>query len=190
MVHASHVLKYNMVHLHQLTPIGKVTKPHGIAGRIEVVYPDAVYTDLVFEHIFILHDGLPVPYTIEERIAKNHTADLIKLYDVESDSQALHLKDSEVYVDKTCLEALSPEDETFTLASLIGYTVYEAREGQIGTIRAIDTSSANTLLLLEHPDGFEFAIPYHEDLVKGVVIEERVLVLTLPEGLLDVLLDE
>lgn len=179
-----------MLDISQLTPIGKISKSHGLIGKLELVYPDAVYADLEFDHLFIMHDGLPVPYTIEERSSKNHTADLIKFYDVDSDDAALLLKDCEVYVDKGSLANLSADDNTFSLASLIGYTIYDSREGEIGNISAIDTSSANTLLQVEHPDGFVFAVPFHMDLVKGISPDERALVLTLPEGLLDVLLDE
>lgn len=173
----------------ELVPIGKIVKPHGIGGRLEMVYPDAVYADLSFEHIFVLHDGLPVPYTIEARTAKNHTADLLKLYDINDETEALRLKDCQVFVSKSCLNNQAVDGEEFTIASLIGYAVYERQEGLIGKVRAVDTSSANTLLLLEHPDGFEFSVPFHDDLVKGIVAEERALIMALPEGLLDVLLD-
>lgn len=179
-----------MFNFNQLVPIGKITKPHGIEGRLEIVYPDAVYADLLFEHIFVMHEGLPVPYMVKERTSKNHTADLLKLYEIESDFDALRLKDCEVFVEKSCLEAQSFQEGGFTLASLIGYTVYESKEGLIGHVLAIDTSSANTLLLLEHPDGFQFSVPFHDDLVQGIVPEVHEIILTLPEGLLEVLLDE
>lgn len=55
----------------------------------------------------------------------------------------------------------------------------------IGTVKSVDYSTVNTLFNVETPDGKEIMIPASEDFIIDVDTERHIIVVDLPEGLLD-----
>ena len=77
------------------------------------------------------------------------------------------------------------EDGNFTWNFFIGFEVDDEKYGTIGTIVDVDTTTINTLLVIEGLEEEEILIPAQESFIVGVDTDERVLVVNLPEGLLD-----
>lgn len=67
-------------------------------------------------------------------------------------------------------------DEQEQPDEFIGFTVIDTEQGLLGTVAALDTSTANTLVELD--DGR--LLPLHENFVESVDDEARILTLTLP----------
>ena len=55
----------------------------------------------------------------------------------------------------------------------------------IGTITDIDDKTDNWLFIVERTDGSEVMIPAHEEFITEIQQEERIMVMDLPLGLLD-----
>ena len=55
----------------------------------------------------------------------------------------------------------------------------------IGTVKSVDYATVNTLFNVETPDGKEIMIPASEDFIIDVDTERHIIVVDLPEGLLD-----
>ena len=55
----------------------------------------------------------------------------------------------------------------------------------IGTVKSVDYSTVNTLFNVETPDGKEIMIPASEDFIIDVDTERHIILVDLPEGLLD-----
>lgn len=68
------------------------------------------------------------------------------------------------------------DEQGQTEDDLVGFTVIDTEQGTLGTIAAVDTSTANTLI--ELADGR--LLPLHEDFVEAIDDEAGVLTLTLP----------
>ena len=66
---------------------------------------------------------------------------------------------------------------------LTGFTVSDSRVGLLGTVSEVDDSSANTLLIVSPAEGEEIILPVHPDLVEDIDLNDRTLMLNLPEGL-------
>lgn len=69
---------------------------------------------------------------------------------------------------------LSDEEEQTN--DLVGFTLIDTDQGPLGTIAAIDTSTANTLVELDNGQ----LLPLHEDFVVAINDDNRTLTLTLP----------
>jgi 16S rRNA processing protein RimM len=77
---------------------------------------------------------------------------------------------------------LADEDDTPTLASLVGFDLVEASNNKkVGTIASIDDSTANILFELE--DGR--LIPATDDLITDINTKDRTIKMEIPEGLLE-----
>jgi|GEM_PF-826734 len=88
-------------------------------------------------------------------------------------------------VGRTCLassELLAGYDVRDAPVLGIGCAVVDAREGLIGFVEAVSSSSAQDLLVVVDDEGRETLVPLVDDIVSGIDDEGRILV-TLPAGL-------
>lgn len=73
-----------------------------------------------------------------------------------------------------------------TWAEIAGFTLIDENSGQtVGTIRSVDSSTANLLFEVDSPEGEDMLIPANEDLIDSFDVERREVRMRLPEGLLD-----
>jgi len=165
--------------------IGKVGKTHGLQGEVEVLFTDDVFDRGYAEYLVLSMDGIFVPYFWEEYRFKNDEIAIFKFQDIDSAAAARHLVGHEVYYPF----AFVPTDEDAarlrSFKAFTGFTVADERGHLLGSIAAVDDSSANVLLTLLTPDGRETLVPLHKDLVTSCDIAKRSLCLRLPKGLLN-----
>ena len=106
--------------------------------------------------IFVLRDGLFVPFRAE---------------------QAVDLLGEEVFVLRTDVQ--QDGEEVFTWQDLVGCEVIDVEDGSLGTIDYVDESTLNTLATLN--DGR--LIPLHEDFIVKIDTKQRILRVNLPFSL-------
>lgn len=71
------------------------------------------------------------------------------------------------------------ENDDLTWDDLIGFTVINRGEGEIGNVERIDEQTINTLLYLSSGR----IVPAHEDLILSLDMDNRQLIMDLPLGL-------
>ena len=127
------------------------------------------------DHLFLLVEGLPVPFTIEEYRFRSDETCLLKLQDVDSQEQARQLTGCQVLYPRS-----ENDDDTLTWDELVGYTLIDSTTQQpIGHIATVDQQTINTLFVLD--DGR--LVPAADDWVTDIDREARTISMTLPEGL-------
>ncbi len=184
--------------------IGRFTRTHGIHGEIEVHFTDDVFDRGEADYVFLKIDGLYVPFFLEDYRFKGSESALFTLDGIDSDTAARELVGHTVYYP---LDARPAEDED-TISSLRACTGFrlliierqalaETAEGgdetsedgvptlELGTVKHVETTTANTLLTVEVEDGEDVLLPLHDDFVVDYDLRERYLVLDVPEGLID-----
>ena len=174
-----------MIRQEDVYKIGRLGKPHGVKGEITFQFQDDVFDRVDADYLIIEVDGILVPFFIEEYRFRSDEVALLKLEDIDTQEAARQLTKSDVYFERR----LSDEDEDrdsslFTLHSsfLIGFCLVNDADGkEIGTISAIDDTTANVLFELE--DGK--LIPVAEEFIKTIDSDKREIRVTLPEGLLE-----
>ena len=173
-----------MIKKEEVYKIGMFNKPHGIHGELSFTFTDDVFDRVECDYLICLLDGIFVPFFIESYRFRSDSSALVKLDGIDSSEKARMFTNVDVYFPVKYAEP-EVEDGNFTWNFFIGFEVDDEKYGTIGTIVDVDTSTINTLLVIEGLEEEEILIPAQESFIVGVDTDERVLVVNLPEGLLD-----
>ena len=153
--------------------VAKVIKSFGTDGGL-LLSSDVDLESLDFkEPVFIVFDGLQVPFFILDYQAKGARA-MVHLNDV------CNLEDAEELVGRTIYADVEVEDDGEV--DFTGWAILD-RGRKIGTCTGLEPIPGNPCLYVKLADGSEPLIPLHEDFVVSVDEATRTLSLNLPEGL-------
>ena len=172
-----------MIKKEEVFKIGQFGKPHGIKGEIAWVTNSDVLDNSEDPYIICEIDGILVPFFIEEYRYKTDTVILVKLKNVDDEKAAREFSNREVFYS---LDEVDEEDLVgeMTWDSFIGYQVIDEVQGKIGEITDVDESTINVLLQIDR-EGEEVLLPAVEELILSADHENKRLIVSLPEGLLD-----
>lgn len=178
-----------MIKPQQVYPIGRIGKPHGVKGEMNFMFDDDVFDTTDSDYIIIETEGILVPFFFEEYRFRNDNTAIIKLEGIDTQEQAREFTNCVVYFERS--KAENAEDETSSLLSpqknrqIVGFTIVDAQTGKsIGTIKDIDDSTINLLLIIEDEDRQQMLIPANEDLIEGIDLQRQTITMRLPDGLL------
>ena len=184
----------------ELKEIGKLQRPHGINGEINVQSRlDA--DELASLRCVVLEiDGIFVPFFISASRPKSSQTSLLSIDGISSEAEAAKLCPAPLYAlrdDIRRLEATDSEseedsedeeddEEGFYAEDLIGYTV-ESDDGLLrGEIVDLDDSTDNYLFIVRDQDGRRLMLPVADgSMIEEVDTQRHHILLSLPEGLLD-----
>jgi 16S rRNA processing protein RimM len=171
-----------MIRKEELFQIGQFAKPHGIKGEIALVTTYDVFDDVEEPYLVCEMDGILVPFYIENCRPKGNSVILVKLENINDEASIRAFANKAVYYPLTALKEDS--DEEFTWTHFIGYTLEGEEQGRIGVVTDVDDSTLNILFSVESY-GKELLIPVAERLICSIDQENRILTVSLPEGILD-----
>lgn len=172
-----------MIRKEDVFKIGRFAKPHGIKGEIALVTNCDVFDESDDPYVVCEMDGILVPFFIEEYRYKTDTVMLLKLKNIDDEKAARELSNREVFYP---LDEMDGDDLVgeMTWDNFIGYAVMDERHGRIGVITDVDESTLNVLLQIDR-DGEELLLPAAEELILSADHENKMLVVSVPDGLLD-----
>jgi 16S rRNA processing protein RimM len=172
----------------QCFQLGYVAKVHGLRGEVNVMldvdYPED-YEDL--KHLFLERKGRLIPYFLEHFVLQPGNKALAKFEDLNTIDQVQELVGSEVYLPLTELQEL--DEDQYYYHELIGFEVYDETSGLIGPIQIIYDLETQDLLGVIH-QGKEVLIPIQDGIITKVDKAAKKVFCQLPEGLLDIYLED
>lgn len=168
--------------------LGKITKTHGLKGELaiwlDVDYPED-YEEL--DSVLLEVKGQLVPHFVEEiQIRPNKS--IIKFEDIDTIEEAQKLVNCDIYLPDDNLPELEDDDQ-FYYHEIIDFDVIDEEKGKLGKVMAVYTSERQDLIAMQY-EGKEILIPIDDDIVKTVNREKKELYTHLPNGLLEVYLEE
>ena len=170
--------------------LGYVTKAHGLHGEVriflDVDFPE-VYNNL--ESVLVAYKNAPqtlVPFFIDTLRLSGNTA-LVHFEDVDTIDQAEDLREAQLYLPLETLPKLQPGQ--FYYHEVIGYTIVDQKAGTLGTIREIHALAGQDIIAMDY-QGKEVLIPVNDDIVGTADHTQQLLHVSLPEGLLDIYLED
>lgn len=166
---------------------GYVTKVHGYQGEVAVmldVDDPAEYEEL--DSFFILIKGSLVPYFVDNLRLQGSKA-VVKLEEVDSLEAAQALVGGILYLPLDSLPDL--EESQFYYHDIIGYQVVDASLGALGEVNTVYEFPHQDLIAMTY-QGKEVLIPVSDEIVLKADHDRSQLQVNLPEGLLDIYLDE
>lgn len=175
-----------MIAFEEIFKIGYISKKRGLRGEVEMIFTDDAFDTGDSEYLVLDMDGIPVPFFWEEYRFKRDDTVILKIEDIDDEDAAGRLVGKSVYYPKALVAASSDEEEAVlsSYKALTGYEVTDSEGQPLGTIIAVDDSSANVLLAIERPDGEELIVPYHDDFLLHFSARERRMALDIPHGIL------
>jgi len=172
-----------MINSHELIQIGQFRKPHGIKGEITFLFTNNSFTTSECPFLICEMDGIFVPFRIDNyRFISNSTA-YIQLKNMNSDQKVRILSHKEVFFPKKYIKE-DIENDSFTWDYCIGFTLTDERLGIIGRIVDIDSTTINTLFIVEK-NNEEILIPAVEEFIIRIDENQKELLVALPKGLVE-----
>lgn len=163
--------------------VGEFRKTHGLYGELNAVLDieSGILNDEI--PLIIDMDGILVPFYIESARSKGEFSSLVKLKGVDSETEAKAFVNKDIFMMKRDLEGLADEEGVYA-DDLTGYDIVDENGEEVGRITGIDTTTENVLFVVEK-DGRTIFIPVVDEFVEDVDDEKHVVVMRLPDGLLD-----
>ncbi len=176
------------MHLDDCYQLGYIIKPHGLKGELKLFIDADIpenYQNL--ESFFVLKEHQMVPFFIEYLSIKGNTG-ICALEEILSIEDASILKGLPIYLPLTMLPEL-PESE-FYLHDLQHCQLYDQNNQWVGEVKDLVEAGPQILLTVYDSDNRELLIPYNKELLKSFDKEEKKLCLEIPEGLIDIYIED
>lgn len=172
-----------MIKKEEVYKIGLFNKPHGIHGELSFTFTDDIFDRAECDYLICLLDGIFVPFFIEEYRFRSDSTALVKLEGVRTAERARMFTNIEVYfpVKHVSEEATAGE---LSWDFFVGFGMEDLHHGPLGKVVEVDTSTVNTLFVVEQPDGEELLVPAQEAFIAGIDPKNKLITVDLPEGLL------
>ena len=172
-----------MIKKEEVYKIGLFNKPHGIHGELQFTFTDDIFDRVDCDYLICLLDGIFVPYFIEEYRFRSDSTALVKLEGIDTAERARMFTNVEVYF--PVKHAEEAEDGELSWNFFVGFRMEDVRHGELGEVVEVDTTTVNTLFVVEQEDGEELLIPAQEEFIVEINQEKKLITVELPEGLLN-----
>lgn len=168
----------------RLVELGRVQKPHGLKGELCIeLYADSPF---LFEGIKRVYLQLPgkKPKPCELLEWRPHQGRALILVDrCQGRDQAEAWRGAEVLVRERDLP--EPDEDEVGPEELIGLPVVHANGARVGTLADIRDVAGQELWFIHDDEGREILLPAVEEFVLDIDLDEGVIVIDPPEGLLE-----
>lgn len=175
-----------MITREELIAIGHYNKTHGVAGEISATID--VDIDVVKELSCLVSDmdGIFVPFYVNSCRPKTSETILLTIDGIGNEQEAASLVNHDIYALKRefRLETEEADADGYPLDFFIGYELRDADGTRVGTITGVDESTENAIFIVDR-DGDEVMVPATDELIVEFDIDNNLMVMDLPEGLLD-----
>ena len=171
--------------------IAQVLKSNGTDGELVMGFREIAPEDInLSEPVFIIFDGLPVPFFIESFSKRGNSKALVRLTDICSQEDVEEIAGKAVYVDDSQIPEMSLEEDGF--AALVGWMLLTPADDltdddmelyEVGEITDFIDIPNNPCIEVETENG-AVMIPLHEDLILSVDPEYQEIIMKIPAGLI------
>ena len=172
--------------------IAQVLKSNGTDGELVMSFREIAPEDInLKEPVFIVFDGLPVPFYIESFNKRGNTKALVHLTGICSMEDVEEIAGKAVYIEDDQLPEMSIEEDGF--AALVGWTLLtpagdleeddEPALIEVGEITDFLDIPKNPCIEVETENG-AIMIPLHEDLILSLDPEYQEIIMLIPTGLI------
>jgi len=166
--------------------IGTITKTRGLKGELQVYIAFEEPEKLKFNSLFIELAGKLVPYFVTFfKLPMKNVAYLL-LEDVDTIEKASLLVKKNVFLPNK-IKPKKKKNE-FGLKDLLHFIAIDKDEGELGEIIEIQEFPQQLIATVSYKNQ-EVLFPLNESIIKSIDVVKGVVLVDLPEGLLDVYLE-
>ena len=175
-----------MITREELIEIGIYNKPHGIEGELSATLDVDIEMLRELSCLVSEIDGIFVPFYVKACRPKTAETVLVTIDGIASEQEAARLVNHEIYALKRDYDRLDDEADAdaLPLDYFIGFELRDADNARVGEITDVDEQTDNALFIVDR-DSVELMVPATDDLIVEFDMEKKVLVMELPQGLLE-----
>ena len=163
-----------MITNEQVISIGRLTRTHGKRGELQCLMSNEYWDNADATFLILKLDNILVPFRVLDWRGKGSDNLIFQLELIYNEQEAQKLVGTEAFM---LLTDMNQEDEIMpTWQSLVGYSVLDTDQGELGRVEEVDETTINTLITLN--DGR--LIPIHEDFIIDINSEDKRLTICLP----------
>ena len=163
--------------------IGRITKVNGYEGGVTVKL-DKIFSENIppMESVFLEIEGRPVPFFISE--LEYYGADILKLWfkGYNSIEKINEFTGCRIFL----TSSTNDENQNEENQNLLGYNVFAPEDNLLGSISEIISNNGQWLLYIKSPDKKVILIPFHEHFIIRIDRRKRIVIMEIPEGLLEI----
>ena len=163
-----------MITTEQVISIGRITRTHGKRGELQCLTSNEYWDNSYATFLILNIDNIFVPFRVLDWRGKGSDSLIFQLDRITDEQAAQSLIGCQAYM---LASDLSQEDELMpTWQSLVGYSVLDTDQGELGVIAYVDESTINTLITLDNDQ----LIPLHEDFILDIAQDKKQITIRLP----------
>jgi 16S rRNA processing protein RimM len=164
--------------------VARIGRAHGIKGEVTVeVRTDEPELRLAPGAVLATDPAAAGPLTIET--GRVHSGRLLLRFEGVSDRTGAEALRNTLLIAEIDPEELPEGEDEYYDHQLIDLDVVTADGTEVGRITEISHLPTQDLFIVERPDGSEVMIPFVEEIVSEIDLEEQKAVITPPPGLID-----
>jgi 16S rRNA processing protein RimM len=163
--------------------LGRITKVSGYEGAVTVKL-ERIFTENIPQmgSVFLEIEGRPVPFFISN--LEYSGADILKLWfdgynSIDKISEFIGCR---IFLTSEHKHVRHIEDNQ----NLIGYSVFAPENNLLGSISEIISNNGQWLLNVISLNKKNILIPFHEHFIVSIDKEKKIVVMDIPEGLLEI----
>ena len=162
--------------------VGQIVNTFGVKGFVKVYpYVDDISRFDNLKKVHIKSKKIDKELPIEEvKYHKNMV--LIKFKGIETVEDAEKLRNSYVEIDRA--DAIHLEEGQYFIADLLGLDVYQDTGEKLGILDDIYNTGSSDIYVVKNELGKQFLLPYIDDVIKQIDIEEGKITVHIIEGLI------
>lgn len=164
--------------------VAKVVNTHGIKGEVKTIrITDFEERFKSGQKLFWIKEGNdPLPLTVSGH-RKHKNFDMLFFEEINSLSEAERLKEGILKVSEQEQQEL--DEGEYYYHQIIGSTVVTLEGQKLGLVKEILSPGANDVWVVERTGKKDLLIPYIEEVVKDVELENKLIRISPMEGLLE-----
>lgn len=164
-----------------LLRIGVISSTHGIRGEVKV-FPTTDYPEQFEELASVFLDTGKELLELElQKVRYFKNMVIVKFRDYDN------INDIEPYKGKDLLitreQAVPLEEGEFFIADILGSRVVTEEGRELGVLDDVLETGANDVFVVKKPDGKELLLPYIEECILAVDVDEKLITVHMMEGL-------
>lgn len=168
---------------HRVCPrvcLGKITTAHGVRGLVKIlVHGEAPYLLEELSPLYTSETGnKTLKITMKSSGGKFWLAAVAGIHDR---TEAETLRNTDLWVDRSALPDIADEDE-FYITDLVGMAAKTTDGKETGKVIAVKNFGASDMLEIQPKTGDSFYVPFTNDAVPDIDIENKTVVIT-PDNL-------
>ena len=163
-----------MITHEEVISIGKITRTHGKRGEVQCLMSNEYWDNADATFLILKIDNILVPFRVLDWRGKGSDSLIFQLDNIVDEQSAQPIIGCQAYM---LASDISEEDEVLpTWQSLVGYSVLDTNQGELGVIAYVDESTINTLITLDNDQ----LIPLHEDFILDIAQDKKQITIRLP----------